>query len=260
MQVAVLTGLGAAPWVVKPLYGFISDTIPIFGYRRRSYLIICGILGEAACLSSDLLLRQQDNCSLMQLIQQKNFLKQCYAAPEETAHRQLHLPQSHHHLQQAELHGCKAVHGVATTLTGGLRSSICCVSITAGQIPTLSTWLGPKIMYSFMADFHRSGALLMIPWVSGTLHNLWACVHREVQCKWLTMSAVPSASAQRALSREGLHPCCRCSVVAGHVSSCEQLQLRMRHAGGGLPWDSLQRCRGGLNCCGTLPWGSSGGL
>ena len=50
MQVAVLTGLGAAPWVVKPLYGFISDTVPIFGYRRRSYLIICGILGEIACL------------------------------------------------------------------------------------------------------------------------------------------------------------------------------------------------------------------
>lgn len=54
MQVAVLTGLGAAPWVVKPLYGFISDTVPIFGYRRRSYLIICGILGEMACLWLDL--------------------------------------------------------------------------------------------------------------------------------------------------------------------------------------------------------------
>ena len=30
---------------MKPLYGFLSDTVPIFGYRRRSYLIICGILG-----------------------------------------------------------------------------------------------------------------------------------------------------------------------------------------------------------------------
>ena len=52
LQVAVLTGLGAAPWVIKPLYGFLSDTVPIFGYKRRSYLIICGILGEqgAGCL------------------------------------------------------------------------------------------------------------------------------------------------------------------------------------------------------------------
>ena len=45
-QVAIVTGLGAAPWVVKPLYGFLSDTVPIFGYRRRSYLIICGLLGR----------------------------------------------------------------------------------------------------------------------------------------------------------------------------------------------------------------------
>lgn len=45
-QVAIVTGLGAAPWVVKPVYGFLSDTVPIFGYRRRSYLIICGLLGE----------------------------------------------------------------------------------------------------------------------------------------------------------------------------------------------------------------------
>ncbi len=45
-QVAIVSGLGAAPWVVKPVYGFLSDTVPIFGYRRRSYLIICGLLGE----------------------------------------------------------------------------------------------------------------------------------------------------------------------------------------------------------------------
>lgn len=46
--VAIVTGLGAAPWVVKPVYGFLSDTVPIFGYRRRSYLIICGLLGTVS--------------------------------------------------------------------------------------------------------------------------------------------------------------------------------------------------------------------
>ena len=45
VQVAFLTSFAAFPWVVKPLYGFLSDTVPIFGYRRRSYLIICGLLG-----------------------------------------------------------------------------------------------------------------------------------------------------------------------------------------------------------------------
>lgn len=46
LQVAVLVGLAGLPWVIKPLYGFISDSIPLFGYRRRSYLMLCGLAGD----------------------------------------------------------------------------------------------------------------------------------------------------------------------------------------------------------------------
>ncbi len=31
-------------WAIKPLWGIISDTLPIFGYRRKSYLILTAIL------------------------------------------------------------------------------------------------------------------------------------------------------------------------------------------------------------------------
>lgn len=41
--------IAGLPWVVKPLYGFISDTVPIFGMRRRPYLIACGVIGELQC-------------------------------------------------------------------------------------------------------------------------------------------------------------------------------------------------------------------
>ncbi|OKH17760.1 folate/biopterin family MFS transporter [[Limnothrix rosea] IAM M-220] len=44
-KVAALTGLAAFPWVIKPLFGFLSDGFPLFGYRRRSYLVISGLLG-----------------------------------------------------------------------------------------------------------------------------------------------------------------------------------------------------------------------
>ncbi|KAH9331023.1 hypothetical protein KI387_003131, partial [Taxus chinensis] len=44
-ETAVISGISAAPWLVKPLYGFISDSFPLFGYRRRSYLILAGLLG-----------------------------------------------------------------------------------------------------------------------------------------------------------------------------------------------------------------------
>ncbi|BAZ13163.1 hypothetical protein NIES4071_50020 [Calothrix sp. NIES-4071] len=44
-QVSVLMGIVALPWIIKPLFGFISDSLPIFGFRRRPYLILSGILG-----------------------------------------------------------------------------------------------------------------------------------------------------------------------------------------------------------------------
>ncbi|KAH7651108.1 Folate-biopterin transporter protein [Dioscorea alata] len=45
LNTAVVSGVSTLPWLVKPLYKFISDSIPLFGYRRRSYLILSGFLG-----------------------------------------------------------------------------------------------------------------------------------------------------------------------------------------------------------------------
>jgi folate/biopterin transporter len=47
-EVSTLIGIAAIPWMVKPLFGFISDGVPLFGYRRRSYLMLAGILGAVS--------------------------------------------------------------------------------------------------------------------------------------------------------------------------------------------------------------------
>lgn len=39
-QMLAIDGLIGIPWCLKPLYGFISDSFPIFGYRRIPYIII----------------------------------------------------------------------------------------------------------------------------------------------------------------------------------------------------------------------------
>jgi folate/biopterin transporter len=44
-ELSALTGLFTLPWTIKPLYGFLSDGFPLFGYRRRSYLILAGLTG-----------------------------------------------------------------------------------------------------------------------------------------------------------------------------------------------------------------------
>ena len=53
-QVSALFGVVALPWVIKPVFGFISDGLPIFGYRRRPYLILSGLLGTLSwiCLAT----------------------------------------------------------------------------------------------------------------------------------------------------------------------------------------------------------------
>ncbi|WP_375472804.1 folate/biopterin family MFS transporter [uncultured Nostoc sp.] len=51
VQVSALLGIVFLPWMIKPVFGFISDGLPIFGYRRRPYLILSGILGTASWIS-----------------------------------------------------------------------------------------------------------------------------------------------------------------------------------------------------------------
>ncbi len=44
-EVSALMGIASIPWMVKPFFGFLSDGLPIFGYHRRPYLILSGLLG-----------------------------------------------------------------------------------------------------------------------------------------------------------------------------------------------------------------------
>ena len=42
-QVQILSSVISFPWSIKIVYGLISDNLPIFGSRRRSYLVIFSI-------------------------------------------------------------------------------------------------------------------------------------------------------------------------------------------------------------------------
>ena len=53
-EVASMVGITMLPWTIKPLYGLVSDGLPIFGYRRRPYLLLSSILGIGAWLSMGL--------------------------------------------------------------------------------------------------------------------------------------------------------------------------------------------------------------
>lgn len=39
-EITAISAIAGIPWVIKIFYGILSDTYPLFGYRRKSYLIL----------------------------------------------------------------------------------------------------------------------------------------------------------------------------------------------------------------------------
>ncbi|MGA2894466.1 MAG: MFS transporter [Xanthobacteraceae bacterium] len=43
VQVTAFVTVFNLPWIIKPVYGLFSDFVPLFGYRRKSYLILANV-------------------------------------------------------------------------------------------------------------------------------------------------------------------------------------------------------------------------
>ena len=43
--VQLYTGLYSIPWVMKPIWGLMTDVFPVRGYRRRPYFVLAGVVG-----------------------------------------------------------------------------------------------------------------------------------------------------------------------------------------------------------------------
>ena len=50
VQVTAYIAIFNLPWIIKPLYGLISDFVPLFGYRRKSYLLIVNVAAAGGFL------------------------------------------------------------------------------------------------------------------------------------------------------------------------------------------------------------------
>ncbi|KAL6524208.1 hypothetical protein OROMI_031303 [Orobanche minor] len=49
-EAQVYTGITSIPWIVKPIWGLLTDVVPISGYQRRPYFVFAGSLGFIAML------------------------------------------------------------------------------------------------------------------------------------------------------------------------------------------------------------------
>jgi predicted MFS family arabinose efflux permease len=48
LQVTAYLTVLNLPWIIKPVYGIVSDFLPIFGYRRKSYLVLANLAAAGA--------------------------------------------------------------------------------------------------------------------------------------------------------------------------------------------------------------------
>ncbi|XP_022731052.1 probable folate-biopterin transporter 2 isoform X2 [Durio zibethinus] len=49
-EAQVYSGITSIPWIIKPIWGLLTDVLPIMGYRRRPYFILSGLLGIVSML------------------------------------------------------------------------------------------------------------------------------------------------------------------------------------------------------------------
>jgi len=50
VQVTAFLTIFNLPWIIKPVYGLVSDFVPLFGYRRKSYLVLANAAATVAFL------------------------------------------------------------------------------------------------------------------------------------------------------------------------------------------------------------------
>jgi predicted MFS family arabinose efflux permease len=50
LQISAFVSILNLPWMIKPIYGLVSDLVPLFGYRRKSYLLLANATAVAGYL------------------------------------------------------------------------------------------------------------------------------------------------------------------------------------------------------------------
>ncbi|EKV02548.1 folate/biopterin transporter [Leptolyngbya sp. PCC 7375] len=119
-EVAALTGIASLPWTIKPLFGFLSDGLPVIGYRRRPYLVLSGVMGTAAWLTLATLANTAWLATTMILLSSLSVAIADVIVDSLVVERARQESQSEVGTLQSLCWGASALGGVLTAYLGGL--------------------------------------------------------------------------------------------------------------------------------------------
>lgn len=146
-EVAALTGVASLPWTIKPLFGFLSDGLPIIGYRRRPYLILSGLMGTAAWLVLAGLVQTAWLATAMILLSSASVAISDVIVDSLVVERARQESQSEAGTLQSLSWGASAVGGLLTAYLGGLlleqtsTRTVFAVTATFPLIVSVVAWL-----------------------------------------------------------------------------------------------------------------------
>ncbi|ESA37545.1 folate biopterin transporter [Leptolyngbya sp. Heron Island J] len=146
-EVAALTGIASLPWTIKPIFGFLSDGLPIIGYRRRPYLILSGLMGTTAWLLLAIWVRTAWLATAMILLSSLSVAIADVIVDSLVVERARQESQSEAGTLQSLSWGASAIGGLLTAYLGGLlleqtsTRTVFMVTATFPLIVAVVAWL-----------------------------------------------------------------------------------------------------------------------
>ncbi|CAN4086494.1 unnamed protein product [Withania somnifera] len=119
-EAQVYAGIIQFSWIVKPLWGLLTDTLPIIGCRRRPYFILAGLLGAFSMLS--LSLKPQITTCI------------CFVMPNWD-----HVQRKQ--LADVTIDACVTENSISHPSLASVMQCLCGVSSSVGQLIVFTIWL-----------------------------------------------------------------------------------------------------------------------
>ena len=198
-QVAALTGISSIPWIIKPLFGFLSDGLPIFGYRRRPYLILSGFLGTISWLALATLVDNAKAATLVILLTSLSVAISDVIVDSLIVERARKESLSQSGSLQSLSWGCSALGGLITAYFSGLllqhltSNQVFEITATFPLIVSAVAWLITE------EKIDKNNPETEISPVKGQIKQLWGAIKQKQV--WLpiaflfTWQATPTADS-----------------------------------------------------------------
>ncbi|MEM9265072.1 MAG: folate/biopterin family MFS transporter [Cyanobacteria bacterium P01_F01_bin.13] len=158
-EVAALTGIASLPWTIKPLFGFLSDGLPLFGYRRRPYLVLSGLMGAAAWVVLATVVQTAWLATAMILLSSVSVAISDVIVDSLVVERARHESQGEVGTLQSLSWGASALGGLLTAYLGGLlleqtsTRMVFAVTATFPLIVSIVAWLITEVPVQEKSNF-----------------------------------------------------------------------------------------------------------